>query len=625
MYTPLPEGKLVIVRPPEMWVQWGLVPAGTCWTLEKAVYGLRESPALWSKTRDTELADMTWMVGKRTFRLQRCSSDSQVWILREDHPDRPELLGLLVVYVDDFLLQTKHGEMRDKFLKTLADIWTLSKNETLTVDHPLTFLGIEIELRANGDAFIHQQTFTESILAKHNMSKGSGNTCVQVDKLPETPDLPSAAQLKELQGFSGEFNWLATRTRPDMSYYVSVLASACTQHCAWSQDLAKKILRYLQSSRKQGLLLTAKGDLNELNGWTDAGFAGQETKSQSGLVVTWGGTIIVWRSSKQTVSAFSTAEAELNAAALGWQIIEGLRSLIADLGIILSSVNLLVDNQAAITIADCGGNWRTRYFAVRGHRIHEECVIGRAKLLHCPTIIMLADALTKLASPNVIQVLQEAMHGKLPTKAVPNPTSNDPDKGNPAHNLGDGPSPTIGSSSASRVHKHSTLYSHKGSQGHGSFARMCTQGLRWLILALSLASPCIASRSSSSSAQAMSEDRFIVEAAQAGVGDGAGIGLWNWCSLPENQQTGTQDFTADRLQPNVGTAVLKNLTNDVEEYLRVRNLTGHLTYEGLAAIHIPGYSTTKADKEPFAVYEFTPLEINDANKFEKTVQSYGKE
>ena len=178
MYTPLPEGKLVIVRPPEMWVQWGLVPAGTCWTLEKAVYGLRESPALWSKTRDTELADMTWMVGKRTFRLQRCSSDSQVWILREDHPDRPELLGLLVVYVDDFLLQIQPGEMRDKFLKTLADIWTLSKNETLTVEHPLTFLGIEIELRANGDAFIHQQTFTESILAKHNMSKGSGNTCV---------------------------------------------------------------------------------------------------------------------------------------------------------------------------------------------------------------------------------------------------------------------------------------------------------------------------------------------------------------------------------------------------------------------------------------------------------------
>jgi hypothetical protein len=40
----IPEGKIVIVSPPEQWVRWGLVPAGTYWTLDKAVYGLRESP-----------------------------------------------------------------------------------------------------------------------------------------------------------------------------------------------------------------------------------------------------------------------------------------------------------------------------------------------------------------------------------------------------------------------------------------------------------------------------------------------------------------------------------------------------------------------------------------------------
>ena len=104
----------------------------------------------------------------------------------------------------------------------------------------------------------------------------------------------------------------------------------------------------------------------------------------------------MWRSSKQPVSAQSTAEAELNAAALGWQIIEGLRHLIADLGINLPAVRLLVDNQAAITLATCGGTWRTRYFAVRGHRIAEECRVNRAILDHCPTKDMLADCLTKL-------------------------------------------------------------------------------------------------------------------------------------------------------------------------------------------------------------------------------------
>ena len=72
-------------------------------------------------------------------------------------------------------------------------------------------------------------------------------------------------------------------------------------------------------------MITCEGDLSELLAWTDAGYAGQDTKSQSGLIISWGGSIFVWRSSRQTVSTLSTAEAELNAATLGWQIVEGLR------------------------------------------------------------------------------------------------------------------------------------------------------------------------------------------------------------------------------------------------------------------------------------------------------------
>ena len=93
-----------------------------------------------------------------------------------------------------------------------------------------------------------------------------------------------------------------------------------------------KILRYLNHSQDEGILITAEGDLAELIAWTDAGYAGADTKSQSGLVVSWGGSIIVWRSSRQTVATLSTAEAELNAATLGWQIVEGLRYLLADFG-----------------------------------------------------------------------------------------------------------------------------------------------------------------------------------------------------------------------------------------------------------------------------------------------------
>ncbi len=82
-----------------------------------------------------------------------------------------------------------------------------------------------------------------------------------------------------------------------------------------------------------------------------------------------------------------------------------------DLGFQVPSVRLLLDNKAALTIADCGASWRTRYFAVRGHRLHEEHLGGRAKLEYCKTDVMLADALTKLAGAPVIETLHKHMDG----------------------------------------------------------------------------------------------------------------------------------------------------------------------------------------------------------------------
>jgi len=215
----------------------------------------------------------------------------------------------MVVYVDDFLLVSDQGPIRNGLLEALRTVWTLAKEETLTVDHPITFLGIQLQLRKNGDVFLNQREFVESIISKHGKAGDKGIAAVQIDKFPPDLDIPSPQELKSLQGFSGEFNWLATRTRPDISYYTSVLASACSRYCAWSLQLAIKILRYLITTIDQGILLTCDGDLTELVAWTDAGFAGSDTKSQNGLVITWGGSIIVWRSSRQTVSALSTAEA----------------------------------------------------------------------------------------------------------------------------------------------------------------------------------------------------------------------------------------------------------------------------------------------------------------------------
>ena len=147
----IPENRVVIVAPPEQWVRWGLVKKGVFWTLDKAVYGLRESPFLWGQERDRQLAKLRWSVSGKKIRLYRSSSDSQVWMIKRDDEKNNEILGIMIVYVDDFLLQAPTGPIRDTFLKSLSVLWTLAKEEVLSHQHSIVFLGIEIEEQSTGD------------------------------------------------------------------------------------------------------------------------------------------------------------------------------------------------------------------------------------------------------------------------------------------------------------------------------------------------------------------------------------------------------------------------------------------------------------------------------------------
>ena len=135
------------------------------------------------------------------------------------------------------------------------------------------------------------------------------------------------AELKTLQSYAGELNWLATRSRADLAYDVSILASCLGKHPQWAFRFWRKIMRYLKGTVDAALTLPATGDETLVEVWSDAGFGGSGTgtKSQSGLFLAWGRAPVLWRSSRQTISALNTAEAELTAAAMAWQVVDGIR------------------------------------------------------------------------------------------------------------------------------------------------------------------------------------------------------------------------------------------------------------------------------------------------------------
>ena len=238
----------------------------------------------------------------------------------------------MVVYVDDFLILCPPGAMRVNLVEELRKSWKIKAEAPLDNDHDLTFLGLELR-RTLGGVKIGQWKFTEILPEKHGiLPETKSNLIVTMDSPGEIIDPPSPADLRKLQGLAGEFNWLATRSRGDLAYYVSLSASALTKFSFWSFVLTKKILRYLQGTRDTHLFIPKEGDLSDLTAWSDAGFAGISSKSQTGILLMWGGSIILWRSSRQAVSALCTAEAELVAAALCWQVLQGFKILLEEWG-----------------------------------------------------------------------------------------------------------------------------------------------------------------------------------------------------------------------------------------------------------------------------------------------------
>ena len=324
-------------------------------------------------------------------------------------------------------------------MKLLTSLWAFGPERVPSPTTSLTFLGLDFKMNSQGDVILDQGRFTKELLEKYGMLHCNPLLSISMDKPPVDPDPPSAKELQDLQAFAGNFNWLATRTRPDLSYFTSLLSSSSTHQSKWSRELATKMLRYLAGSIEQGVVLTAAGDEKDLKVYTDAGFAGASTKSQNGLVVLWGGSILTWRSSRASLSALSTAEAELCSAALGWQVTEGIRYMLASLGVVVPSITVYIDNAAALTAAQLGATWRTRYYAVRAQRLLEEGRRGTAILLHCPTLEMVADALTKLASKDVLAVFRDVMNGILPKTTRANRTSVDPGPQNRSDEAGDGP------------------------------------------------------------------------------------------------------------------------------------------------------------------------------------------
>ncbi|CAI5479887.1 unnamed protein product [Closterium sp. Yama58-4] len=333
----------------------GSFPAGTQWSLQRPVYGLRQAPRKWHDTLRTTLAAL---------RFAPSTADPSLF-LRTDTSLPP---FYILVYVDDLVFATADTEALALVKSELQKRYTCTDLGELR-----SYLGLQIT-RDRARCTI---TLTQSHMAHQVLQRFGFRFCSpQSTPLPTGHSLsaPPSDESVEPSGpypeLVGCLMYLMTCTRPDLAYPLSILARyvAPGRHRPEHGEVAKRVLHYLCSTSGMGLVLGGRGRI-VLTGHSDASWVDDlaTQRSSQGYTFSLGSGSVSWRSTRSSSVLSSSCEAEIYATAMAAQELRWLTYLLTDLGERPHSPPVLyVDNKAAIALCqEHRLEHRTKHIALR--------------------------------------------------------------------------------------------------------------------------------------------------------------------------------------------------------------------------------------------------------------------
>jgi hypothetical protein len=317
--------------------------------LNKALYGLKQSAREWEQ----HLKSLVKELG-----LQPLNTDQSVYI-----SENQDLI--LIAYVDDILAISEK-------LSTINNAYqSLSKTlEIKDLGDANTFLGIKIVRdRLKGSIRFSQESYTEKILRRFGIKQALKPVLpIPVGaRIAPNQDQATAEDIHLYQQQIGSIMYLMTKTRPDLAYYIGLLARFMSNPSPEHQKLLSKLWLYISYTKKLGL--NYQSSPSQILGYVDSDWGGDlgTRKSTTGYIYLYRG------------------------AAISWNIKE-----LPCLKTAISSYNTLyTDSQSAIELAkNPVYHHRTKHIDVQYHFIREN-IKKDITLTWISTEGQLADALTK--------------------------------------------------------------------------------------------------------------------------------------------------------------------------------------------------------------------------------------
>ncbi|CAE7720322.1 unnamed protein product [Symbiodinium sp. CCMP2592] len=318
---------LVILEPPAVLKRLGLIAEDVQYVPIRAIYGLRRSPLDWSRDRDGKISGkvLTDDQGRQIHCVPIAHQDGLWKLLCGD-----TLVGLVAMYVDDCLvtgersaveafLQFVSAEWRTKiqgFIARQTDVQVKCNDEQVAQKQALNFLGVEISFE--GDKIVIQQR--RWILQELNRRgwvhmKGSQSLPQLEMAEDEALDEHHAKNLANARSEIGALMWIGIRSRPDVLAAVSMGASVMHRRPEAICKFCVGLWRYVRGTLDECLQYGPDGNPGEMTFISDASFAPEGSRSRTGGVLCYAGSVIHWFSCRQTVTAWSVCEAETDALA----------------------------------------------------------------------------------------------------------------------------------------------------------------------------------------------------------------------------------------------------------------------------------------------------------------------
>jgi len=323
----------------------------------------------------------------------------------------------VTVTVDD-VFATAHQESElDKLEKMLRDKFqTITVNKVTDQVMYMSHLGLHIKYdRIAGIAMITQPHYIGKLLVDNGIKKTATSPMNPASMVPDQ-DSPNY-NIEKYRSEIYRVMYLATRTRPDVMFAASYLATRVNQPTEKDWNGYIHLLEYLNKTKELGIIF--RRGTQQVSSYIDASYNTHvDGKSHSGAVCKLNDTsaAVACKSTKQKTTADSSCAAEIIALSTYAKMAVWYKNLLKALGMKVDYITVHQDNKATIQLATSGPTARgkSKWMDIKYFVVKELVDTNQITIKYCPTKDNIADILTKPLTGQLFIDLRNKLLGYLP-------------------------------------------------------------------------------------------------------------------------------------------------------------------------------------------------------------------